>query len=128
MAIHAAGRPPPLDLRALALRSTGPARRWRHVIRQLDRRGRLLVPGAAGLGGSSPIAVAATLSADRWELRPACRGQRAVVLDDRNRVLVPVGVRHQLGLDGAVLVSVALDQSLLVVWPASRFDSLLEER
>jgi hypothetical protein len=57
-----------------------------------------------------------------------CRGQRVVVLDGRNRVLLPLGVRHQIGLDGAVLVSVALDQSLLVVWPASRLDNLLEER
>ncbi len=119
------GRVQTLDLRAFTPWAARPASRWCHAIRLLDGRGRLPIPEVSLLPG----AVTAALRRDCWELRPATRaGGRPVVLDPRNRVLIPLGVRHQLGLEGAVLVSVALDHSRLLVWPASQLDALLENR
>jgi hypothetical protein len=70
--------------------------------------------------------MAAILFPDRWELR-ASRQPGAVSLDPRLRVRIPLGVRHHLGLDGTVVVSLAADSARLLVWPASRLDELLEE-
>jgi len=103
-------------------------RRWRHVIRRLDSRGRFPLPEAVMLGGGGDGSLAATLRPDRWELWPASRSASGGVLDSRLRVRLPLGVRHHLGLEEAVLVSVALDLSRLVVWPSSRLDDFLEER
>jgi len=121
----AEGRVQTLDLTAFTPRSARPASPWRHAIRLLDSRGRLPIPEVSLLPG----AVTAALRRNCWELRPATRtGGRPIVLDPRNRVLIPLGIRHQLGLTGAVLVSVALDHSRLLVWPAAQLDALLENR
>jgi hypothetical protein len=53
----------------------------------------------------------AILFPDRWELRAASRQLGAVSLDPRLRVRIPLGVRHQLGLDGTVVVSLAADSA-----------------
>lgn len=119
-----AGRAP-LDLRAFAPGATTTPARWSHAIRRLDGRGRVPLPEVEALAGEEG-AVVATLAADRWELRPAGRG--VVVLDGRKRVVVPLGVRHRLGLAGGVLVSLALDGSLLVLTPVSGLDALVERR
>jgi len=71
--------------------------------------------------------MAAILLPDRWELRAASGQPGAVSLDPRLRVRIPLGVRHQLGIDGTVVVSLAADSARLLVWPASRLDELLEE-
>ena len=112
-----------MDLRAFAPAATSTRARWSHAIRRLDGEGRIPLPEVEALA-SEDGAVAATLAADRWELRPAGRG--GVVLDGRKRVLVPLGVRHRLGFGDGVLVSLALDGSLLVLGPVSGLDVLVE--
>jgi hypothetical protein len=75
-------------------------------------------------GGGS---LTATLFPDRWELLRTSRVSDGIALDPRHRVRVPSGVRHQLGLDAGVVVSLAVEKTRLVVWPASRLDALLAE-
>jgi hypothetical protein len=71
--------------------------------------------------------VSATLTAGAWKLEPGNGAGSLVGLDGRGRVRVPPGVRHRLGLDGAVLVSVAVDRNVVVISPTPRLDGLLEE-
>jgi hypothetical protein len=40
---------------------------------------------------------------------------------------VPAGVRHHLGLEGPLIVSLALDGSRIAVWPSVRLDALMED-
>jgi len=49
-------------------------------------------------------------------------------VDSLRRVSVPIGVRHQLGLEGSVIVSLAGDHSRIVVWPSLELDSVLDAR
>ena len=49
-------------------------------------------------------------------------------VDAQRRVTVPIGVRHQLGLEGSVIVSLAADHSRIVVWPTFDLDRVLEVR
>lgn len=58
-----------LDLTAFSLK-TSAASRWRHRIRGLDGKGRLVVPEAAVLLGDHGRMLTATLCPDRWELTP----------------------------------------------------------
>ena len=69
----------------------------------------------------------ATVTAGGWKLEPGNGAGPLVGLDGRGRVRVPPGVRHRLGFDGAVLVSVAVDRNVVVISPATLLDGLLEE-
>lgn len=103
-----------------AVRQTG----WRHTIRGLDDEFRLRLPEVAQLLG--PVdGVRGAVTAGCWELSGARRGVQARI-DGRCRVLVPSGVRHRLGLDRHVVVSVAIDSRRIVVWPMGALDRLLE--
>lgn len=64
--------------------------------------------------------VSATVAPEGWKLEPGDGSQAFVGLDGRGRVRVPPGVRHRLGLDGAVLVSVAVDRNVIVISPDAR--------
>jgi bifunctional DNA-binding transcriptional regulator/antitoxin component of YhaV-PrlF toxin-antitoxin module/phage gp16-like protein len=108
----------PLDLRGLAPRRLTAPVMWRHRIRRLDGRGRLPVPEVVQLPGGEE-GLQPMLRADRWELVASGRSG-GIHVDARRRVLVPLGVRHQLELRADVVVSVAVDGSRLVVWPVSR--------
>jgi len=72
--------------------------------------------------------VVAVLRHRFWELRggPLLAGFSKV--DAQQRVTVPIGVRHQLGLEGSVIVSLAADHSRIVVWPTFDLDRVLEVR
>jgi DNA-binding transcriptional regulator/RsmH inhibitor MraZ len=64
-----------------------------------------------------------------WELAPtgqSGRGELVVQVDHRDRVHVPTGIRQQLGLHTTAVVSVALDRSRILIWPAASLDQLLE--
>lgn len=80
------------------------------------------------LEGFDGATVVTTLRREFWELRSAGRAATVRSVDSQRRVAVPLGVRHQLGLDGAVVVSLAADRSRIAVWPATRLDELLEVR
>lgn len=76
-----------------------------------------------GFDGSN---LAATLRGGLWELRAGRRGSPVCVVDAQRRVVVPLGVRHQLGLEGPVVISLAADRSRIAVWSSARLDQLLE--
>jgi hypothetical protein len=71
--------------------------------------------------------VVARLRPRHWELRGAGTPCDALDLDAQQRILVPAGIRHHLGLDGPLIVSLALDGSRIAVWPSVRLDALMEE-
>lgn len=76
-----------------------------------------------GFDGSNLMA---TLNGDRWELRAGGVGSRRLRIDGQHRVVIPVGVRHRLGLVGRVVVSLAADRGRVLVWSSARLDELLE--
>ena len=45
---------------------------------------------------------------------------------DDLRLLVPPGVRQQLGIDDSAVVSLALDASRVMLWSSRALDDLLE--
>lgn len=127
--LSAAGdRPGSLDLRVFAPVPAPGTARWRHAIRRLDPGSRLRVRELTDLEGFDGATVVTTLRREFWELRSAGRAATVRSVDSQRRVAVPLGVRHQLGLDGAVVVSLAADRSRIAVWPATRLDELLEVR
>jgi hypothetical protein len=117
---------PRLDLTAF-----GPARAraeiaWEHSVRRIDHRFRVRLPEVRQLGEGVLIG---RLRSGCWELGPVSRAARTVhvvPIDERERVHLPAGVRHQLGFGGAAVVSLALDRSRILVWPAASLDALLE--
>lgn len=78
------------------------------------------------LDGFDGSTVVATLRGEFWELRAAGRETVVRHVDAQRRVAVPLGVRHQLGLEGPVVISLAADRSRIAVWPSARLDQLLE--
>lgn len=102
--------------------------RWEHAIRRLDPGSRLRVRELVDLDGFDGATVAATLRRGFWELRASGPQASVRAVDSHRRVAVPIGVRHQLGFDGVVVVSLAPDRSRIAVWPAARLDQLLEVR
>jgi hypothetical protein len=50
-----------------------------------------------------------------------------VVVDDRGRVLVPPGIRRQLGLLDLAVVSTATHLGRVVLWAPAVLDRFLEE-
>ena len=96
---------------------------WRHAIRQLDPESRLRVHEVVDLDGSNLVAI---LRRGMWELRVARSGAPECVVDAQRRVAVPSGVRHQLGLEGPVVISLAADLSRIAVWSSARLDQVLE--
>lgn len=129
MDLSAAGdRPGSLDLRVFAAVPAPGTARWQHAIRRLDPGSRLRVRELSDLEGFDGATVVTTLRREFWELRAS--GPQASVrpVDSQRRVAVPLGVRHQLGLDGVVVVSLAPDHSRIAVWPAARLDQVLEVR
>jgi hypothetical protein len=118
-----------MDLRRYSPTATDRSPRWTHRVRHLDRGARVAVPEVADLSGFDGNALVGLLSPQGWVLRPAtARDLRAsrVDLDGRWRVAIPIGVRHRLGLAGSVVVSVSLDATQVVLWPAAALDDLLE--
>jgi len=102
--------------------------RWRHAIRRIDPGSRLRVRELVDLDGFDGVTVVATLRREFWELRAAGRKSAVRPVDSQRRVAVPRGVRHQLGLDGPVVVSLAADHTRIAVWPSARLDQLLDVR
>lgn len=117
-----------LDLRVFAPAVALGSARWLHAIRRLDPGSRLRVRELADLEGFDGARVVATLRREFWELRAAGPEASVRPVDSQRRVAVPPGVRHQLGLDGPVVVSLAADRSRIAVWPATHLDQLLEVR
>jgi hypothetical protein len=125
---------PVLDSPALDLSRYSPvipdrSPRWSHRVRHLDRSARVAVPEVADLCGFDGNAFVGILSAQGWVLRSATARDLAasrVELDERWRVAIPIGVRHRLGLARSVVVSVSLDATRVVVWPATVLDAVLE--
>lgn len=73
--------------------------------------------------------LAGRLRSGCWELGPVSSAARTVFVvpvDERDRVHLPAGVRHQLGFDGTAVVSLAHDRSRILIWPAASLDALLE--
>lgn len=119
---------PSLDLRRVQPWVAAPASLWVHEIRCLVGGYRVVVPELAVLAGAGTSFVGA-LRGDAWELRLGRSidvVSAPVAVDDRWRVVVPLGVRHCLGLLGTVVVSLAVDLNRVLVWPSRRLDDLLE--
>lgn len=122
----ASERPSPLDLRAFAPTVVAVAAQWRHAIRQLDPESRVRVHEVVDLDGFDGSNLIATLRGDRWELHAGRTRSRRLRVDGQHRVIIPVGVRHRLGLVGRVVVSLAADRGRVLVWSSARLDELLE--
>jgi len=80
----------------------------------------------ADLDNFDGASVAAVLGHRLWELRGGSLLVGVSKVDAQRRVTVPIGVRHQLGLEGPVIVSLAADHSRIVVWPSLDLDRVLE--
>lgn len=123
--------PRALDLGRFRIAVEDQPRRWSHRIRHFDRGYRVAVPELAHLVGFNSGPLVGYLSPPGWGLRVA-RGRDLlagrVEVDERWRVAVPIGVRQRLRLIGSVVVSVALDETEVVVWPAGALDDLLGPR
>ena len=119
-------RSSPLDLRAFAPAVAVQPGRWRHAIRHLDPESRLRVHELVDLEGFDGSTVVATLRRGFWELRAARQETVVRPVDAQRRVSVPLGVRHQLGLQGPVVISLAADRSRIGVWSSVGLDQLLE--
>jgi hypothetical protein len=100
---------------------------WRHAVRCLDPEGRLRIHEVLALVGFTGGRVVARLRPRHWELRATGPPADASELDAQRRILVPAGVRHHLGLEGPLIVSLALDGSRIAVWPSVRLDALVED-
>lgn len=98
--------------------------RWRHSICQIDDKGRVRHGGLRALLTDHGH-LSAVMTPEGWTLTPGCGTAWRADVDDRGRVLVPAGVRHQLALGDTVVVSVAADRSRVVIWPAARLDQLV---
>ncbi len=118
----------PIDLRAYPPSVASSPARWSHAIRHLDPESRLRVRELADLDNFDGASVAAVLRHRCWELRGGSRLVGVSKVDAQRRVTVPIGVRHQLGLEGSVIVSLAADHSRIVVWPTFDLDRVLEVR
>ncbi len=92
----------------------------------LDPQSRLRVHEIVDLAGFDGTNLVAGPHRDVWELRAATPRGDSTPVDSQHRVSVPVGVRHQLGLAGPVLVSLAADRSRIVISSSVRLDALLE--
>ena len=117
-----------LDLTAFAPVAPLVEPRWDHAIRRIDHRSRLHLPEGARLSASGLLT--GRLRPPCWEIGPAGRsdcGGLVVQLDHRDRVHLPAGIRQQLGLHTSAVVSVALDRSRILIWPAASLDQFLEE-
>jgi hypothetical protein len=116
-----------LDLTAFAPVVPLVERRWDHVIRRIDHRFRFHLPegGQVAEGGR----LAGRLRLPCWELVPPARsggGALMMQVDHRDRLYLPAGIRQQLGLHTNAVVSVALDRSRILIWPAASLDHFLE--
>ncbi|HWL41828.1 MAG TPA: hypothetical protein VNQ73_02705 [Ilumatobacter sp.] len=113
-----------LDLSAFLPGRPGVVGEWCHAIRHLDAKSRVLVPELAEFAAAG--SVRARMTATGWELRPPGRGESgSVAADARGRLHVPRGVCHQLGMNGAVVISAAAGEDRIVVWSATALDDLL---
>lgn len=118
-----------LDLSVFDPARPCPEGRWRHAIRRLDDKSRVLVPELESFGRTHRSSIGASLSGRGWELAPTEHGGLgSVSADAHGRVRIPRGVCHRLGLAGAVVVSTAVGSDRIVVWSASALDELLEGR
>jgi hypothetical protein len=116
-----------LDLTAFAPVAPLVELRWDHAIRRIDHRFRLHLPEGSRVSTSGLLA--GKLRMPCWELAPAGRsgrGELVVQVDHRDRVHVPTGIRQQLGLHTSAVVSLALDRSRILIWPAASLDQFLE--
>lgn len=108
-----------------------PARRrasqWRHAVRTLDPEGRLRIHEVRSLTGYSGGRIVARLLREHWVLRATGPRSETHQLDAQSRLLVPLGVRHHLGLDGPLVVSLATDGSRIAIWPSARLDVVMED-
>jgi hypothetical protein len=104
---------------------------WRHDVRGLDVGGRVVVPEFADLflADGRPVAVAAALRGGCWVLRPARRAGVSSPLSfgGRSRLVVPRGVRHHLGVQGAVGVSIDAAACTIIMWTPTVLDALVAE-
>lgn len=95
--------PRSLDLGRFQPRVVGTSPTWSHEIRCLVGGYRVAVPELADFEAAASASFVGSLRPEGWELRqcrPADAVSLPVTVDDRWRVVVPVGVRHCLGLTG----------------------------
>jgi hypothetical protein len=103
-----------------------PGGRWEHHIRPLDAGYRVLVPEVRQLSAFDGRLVTTRVSGGRWELGAVGRSALGrVALDGRDRLVVPPGVRHQLGLCRSVVVSFPTDMRFIALWSCVALDEIL---
>jgi len=118
--------PLPLDLKDFMPRRDAPARRWRHAIRALDPESRVRLRELDELAGFDGRHLIARLRGDHWELSAGDRTSRSVIADAQRRVIVPIGIKRQLGAVDQVLISLEDDQSRIVISSSACLDQLLD--
>ncbi len=96
-------------------RRNAPDRRWRHAIRALDPESRVRLRELDELDGFDGRNLIGRLRSDHWELRSGDRRFADTTADAQRRVIVPIGIRRQLGAVGEVLVSLADNRSRIVI-------------
>ena len=84
------------------------------------------VPEVRQLSAFDGRLVTTRLSGQRWELGAVGRGALArVVLDARDRLVVPPGVRHRLGIGRSVVLSFPADMGFIALWSCVALDEIL---
>jgi hypothetical protein len=118
-----------LDLRRFAIAPAAQSSSWSHDVRSLDSSHRVVV-GELALPPSArrcDVCVVAAINGSSWVLRRDRAGSvDAIAVDRRGRVTVPPGVRHLLGINRLVGVSVSTDAHRIAMWSVQLLDSLAE--
>lgn len=98
---------------------------WRWSAAELEPSGRLLLPAAArrSLGADSTEihAVTGAVRGDTLVLRPGTTSGRAMTVDVRGRIYLPVWLRRHLGF--LIGTHTCPDHPAVVIAPAALFDS-----
>ena len=118
-------RTPPATLPDL----TGPpvaASPWRWAAAEPEPSGRLLLPpaarGALGIDGDRTTSVSGVVRGDTLVLRPQHADGRALTVDGRGRLYLPVWLRRHSGF--LIGTHATADDPAVVIVPASLFDAV----
>lgn len=103
-----------------------PSSPWRWSAAEPEPSGRLLLPAVArrvlGTDADQPWAVSGTVRGDTLVLRPGTTNGRAMTMDGRGRIYLPVWLRRHAGF--FIGTHTIPDDPAVAIVPAALFDSI----